>query len=446
MIPGLGARASFPRFFAPGSPWNTDVSREPRRSALGRDDRPGADPDRGRGGQRALVRGEKKLKERADRQHDALDGPALLRAGRRPDRRGLPPGRLRPRRGRRDPTPAECQARPALRRLDDGDQHPDPRGARLLARPPRAGRLDLLPLRQGLGPERPGLPGARRRQRPRLRPAALRRFDPPRGDRPRQDRPRARDRRPRRREGAVRAARLPHRRRRQADLDPRGRAPAASVPQHGGLHQPGLPRRRAGARQGPRRAQARGRTTAGQRAEPPVQAEGRGGAPAGPAPSAILERELARIAASPCGLAKSPEAQLTRTFVRNGVQRRTAQIIIEALKHYGAIVVERSASPTLYAQRNARWKKVLPMNVIQDIKLGTSRSSSCLASSTTRAASPRSTLHRPADGRPDEHPGHRRRGEAAPGTTCTTTRRRRPALRRADDQTPTTSTTTTTTP
>ncbi len=82
-----------------------------------------------------------------------------------------------------------------------------------------------------------------------------------------------------------------------------------------------------------------------------------------------LERELARIARQPCGLARSPEAQLSRTFVRNGVQRRTAQILIEALKHYGAIVVERSASPTLYAQRNARWKKVLPLNVLQDIKL-----------------------------------------------------------------------------
>ena len=51
------------------------------------------------------------------------------------------------------------------------------------------------------------------------------------------------------------------------------------------------------------------------------------------------------------------------------MQRRTAQVIIEALKHYGAIVVERSASPTLYAQRNARWKRVLPPNLMQDIQL-----------------------------------------------------------------------------
>ena len=83
----------------------------------------------------------------------------------------------------------------------------------------------------------------------------------------------------------------------------------------------------------------------------------------------ILQRDLDRVRRRPCGLAKSPEAQLSRTFVRNGVQRRTAQVIIEALKHYGAIVVERSASPTLYAQRNARWKKILPLNLLQDIKL-----------------------------------------------------------------------------
>ena len=82
-----------------------------------------------------------------------------------------------------------------------------------------------------------------------------------------------------------------------------------------------------------------------------------------------LERELSRIDRRPCGLARSPEAQLTETFVRNDVQRRTAQVIIEALKHYGAIVVERSAAPTLYAQRNARWKRVLPLNLLQDLKL-----------------------------------------------------------------------------
>jgi hypothetical protein len=83
----------------------------------------------------------------------------------------------------------------------------------------------------------------------------------------------------------------------------------------------------------------------------------------------ILQRDLARAERRPCGLARSPEAQLTETFVRNDVHRRTAQVIIEALKHYGAIVVERAASPTLYAQRNARWKKIMPPNLLQDIRL-----------------------------------------------------------------------------
>jgi hypothetical protein len=83
----------------------------------------------------------------------------------------------------------------------------------------------------------------------------------------------------------------------------------------------------------------------------------------------ILRQDLARAERRPCGLARSPEAQLTKTFVRNDVHRRTAQVIIEALKHYGAIVVERAASPTLYAQRNARWKKIMPPNLLQDIVL-----------------------------------------------------------------------------
>ncbi|MGI8460439.1 MAG: hypothetical protein ACR2OC_02210 [Solirubrobacterales bacterium] len=82
-----------------------------------------------------------------------------------------------------------------------------------------------------------------------------------------------------------------------------------------------------------------------------------------------LARDLARARRRPCGLATTPEAQLSDTFVRNDVQRRTAQVIIEALKHYGAIVVDRSASPTLYAQRNARWRKILPLNLIQDLTL-----------------------------------------------------------------------------
>lgn len=62
-------------------------------------------------------------------------------------------------------------------------------------------------------------------------------------------------------------------------------------------------------------------------------------------------------------------AELSDDFVRNKMQRSTANTIIEALERYGAIVVDRSAAPTLYAQRNADWTGILPLNLLQDIQL-----------------------------------------------------------------------------
>ena len=63
------------------------------------------------------------------------------------------------------------------------------------------------------------------------------------------------------------------------------------------------------------------------------------------------------------------EKLITKRFARNKTQRRNARAIIEALQRYGAFVVDRSAAPTLYAQRNANWKNILPLNLIQDIGL-----------------------------------------------------------------------------
>ena len=63
------------------------------------------------------------------------------------------------------------------------------------------------------------------------------------------------------------------------------------------------------------------------------------------------------------------ERLLTRTFVRNGTEREAASTIITALEQYGAIIVDRSAAPTMYAQRNADWNQVLPLNLLQDIPL-----------------------------------------------------------------------------
>lgn len=60
---------------------------------------------------------------------------------------------------------------------------------------------------------------------------------------------------------------------------------------------------------------------------------------------------------------------LTRTFVRNGTEKAAAKTIITALERYGAIIVDRSAAPTMYAQRNADWNGILPLNLVQDIPL-----------------------------------------------------------------------------
>ena len=68
-------------------------------------------------------------------------------------------------------------------------------------------------------------------------------------------------------------------------------------------------------------------------------------------------------------LRRGSEKLLTRTFVRNGTERATARTIITALERYGAIVVDRSAAPTMYAQRNADWRGTLPLNLLQDIPL-----------------------------------------------------------------------------
>jgi len=64
------------------------------------------------------------------------------------------------------------------------------------------------------------------------------------------------------------------------------------------------------------------------------------------------------------------EKKLTKTFVRSGKERRVAETLIDALERYGAIVVDRSAAPTMYAQRNIDWRGILPLNLLQDIGLG----------------------------------------------------------------------------
>ncbi len=63
------------------------------------------------------------------------------------------------------------------------------------------------------------------------------------------------------------------------------------------------------------------------------------------------------------------EKLITHQFARNKTERRTARTIIKALERYGAIVVDRSAAATLYAQKNANWAGILPLNLLQEIGL-----------------------------------------------------------------------------
>jgi hypothetical protein len=52
-----------------------------------------------------------------------------------------------------------------------------------------------------------------------------------------------------------------------------------------------------------------------------------------------------------------------------GTNRRTANAILKALKRFGAIVVDRSAVPTLYAKKNFNWGAQLRGNEVQGLSL-----------------------------------------------------------------------------
>lgn len=58
-----------------------------------------------------------------------------------------------------------------------------------------------------------------------------------------------------------------------------------------------------------------------------------------------------------------------RFRVSERTRRQVTEMIVEALKRYGAIVVDRSAVPTLYAQRNVDWRGILTGGEVQGIQL-----------------------------------------------------------------------------
>lgn len=58
-----------------------------------------------------------------------------------------------------------------------------------------------------------------------------------------------------------------------------------------------------------------------------------------------------------------------RFRVSDDTRRRITEMILDALKRYGAIVVDRAAVPTLYAQRNVDWRGILTGGEIQNVHL-----------------------------------------------------------------------------
>jgi hypothetical protein len=63
------------------------------------------------------------------------------------------------------------------------------------------------------------------------------------------------------------------------------------------------------------------------------------------------------------------KSSFTAGEIPHGANRRSAQTIITALRTYGAIVVDRSITPTLYARRSTGYGSLLIGDEVQDVKL-----------------------------------------------------------------------------
>jgi hypothetical protein len=61
----------------------------------------------------------------------------------------------------------------------------------------------------------------------------------------------------------------------------------------------------------------------------------------------------------------------TRIIVRDGRRKvsRGTRAVLQALYTYGAIIVDRADSPTLYAQRNADYSNLIRSNSLSELKL-----------------------------------------------------------------------------
>lgn len=78
---------------------------------------------------------------------------------------------------------------------------------------------------------------------------------------------------------------------------------------------------------------------------------------------------LGRSASIPEGARIRLRAGVRLPSVPGGANRRSAQTILTALKRFGAIVVDRSAVPTLYAKRNFAYSTLLAGNEVQGLTL-----------------------------------------------------------------------------
>ena len=201
------------------------------------------------------------------------------------------------------PDPARRVAAAAVRRLVHGAQPARGRRVRPVARTPGLRRRHVLPVHAQVGLNGPGFQRPNSVQaRARVRPAAVRRRAAARGGRRGAHRARARDLGPRPRAAQLRPARI------------------------------------SDGRQRPRRAAARGRPDppAHDRFDDPSRCR-----PAGRAGCATARARSARTSSPRARTARPPRA------------------ILDSLRRYGAIVVDRSRAPTLYAKQNADWNQLL---------------------------------------------------------------------------------------
>ena len=87
------------------------------------------------------------------------------------------------------------------------------------------------------------------------------------------------------------------------------------------------------------------------------------------APASVTLNGVNVIGSLPEGARLRLKSAYTTRKLPRGANRRSAEALITALRTYGAIVVDRSITPTLYARRSSNYGTLLLGNELQGIRL-----------------------------------------------------------------------------